>query len=719
MAFASPSEDSFSVRVLHSKADRFVPHPKVARTLKLRNELRERLRAASASLFSIDALFYERLVERAVDGQPGGDGAWCPSLVEAERIVDALEQQCKLATLIEKKISARTTIIKALMKTCCFNNLSRVKRQSIFDRTSSKIDGLKAPDAETVLIKQSSRRSISIAALIGDGAGTTTSCECSDASHIRIARLLEQLDDATDEVTVAIIVWRLNLSRPLPFFVDGNNYLLLIFDDAETLIVEATSHLVEQAGGHSLFNAKSCPFFYMSRYLGSGRRRDHTSRLSNVDNDLRFKTILAVINRELSTQEQLVDEIESAASSGVHLLPLCPCFYRVPLYIGEDGGEQLEMTIPDFVVESKADWARIRAFIDDHYPRMYPKQMRVMLKATSLPVYLVQPATTSMSSDCRSSGTAGKMPLAPLKHRKVLEELPKESQYVTVDVVDERNRITSAGMYYIMQRMLQQDPLVVSKSLRWIELCCQHARNILQEPFGSVVQGVRKAAAAKKQRDAQVCHSLQVMLQPVSSLDALVRQIYGDSAFAQYPQEHGRVDVLERSMGSSMKVSSVLALQRQSVRRFGIRIFRRWLRSTMRRMQRHEVILEMKEQNERDHLSARFASWREFRHMRVQQRKAAKLYRRVSLLQHLRKRYNKWKTFVLQKQIAKQLHNALVGGFYRRWISFFAFRKALKFQGNKADYHFLKAVGFMGKILGQPKPSLRSVADLTMKKLML
>lgn len=421
MSFGPPKDGRPYVptaKRVHRLSERFPKTVDEARRDKHRDTLTAKLHAhltsPASGLSWLDALLYERLFsDKVVPFAPSAGlartavgtsashdcidpaGFWCPTVATLERLVEMLDTQDALRRRCIAAVRRRNEVLEKILSSTCyaarrFEQRERDVRRSLSGLGSSpnllqqqsSSGGSFSPSHKTSPTRSSSRggrggytlqplslmqlwpndvtrQYLQRVSLSGFDACNLPKphVNCSVASHKQLAELLEELDGATDDVVGLVILWRLQLNRPLPFVFGGHNVILMIQNELETLVTSITSHLTEQAGGQAMYTAKECPFHYVSRYAGgtgavsslhasshressavAGGAGEPRARHQPPINQHIAKTMAHTVGRELSTQLKLVEAGGRLAEGrGFHVPPLGN--YLVSLAGSDEAGE--------------------------------------------------------------------------------------------------------------------------------------------------------------------------------------------------------------------------------------------------------------------------------------------------------------------------------------------------------------------------------------------
>ena len=258
MYFAHPTDRSYAHRMPHKKSERFVCHPHSAERQeeqqRLLRELQMLVADPCAGTSWLDGLILRELIgHTAVPDIPlhssnhktkapsaSVENVMTPQDVTATHLANVIQilvQQRQLSKEVCARIGFRNKIVDQILRETCAGSL-----------------------APTATAESGSP---------GSGSPTTSPqkrIRCSPACHVRLAKLLQSLDHATDAVVSGVLRWRMNLRQPLPFLFDGSNYLLRIEDEVTSLVPKCEVHLKEAAGG--CFTREGCEFYFSSAYSG-------------------------------------------------------------------------------------------------------------------------------------------------------------------------------------------------------------------------------------------------------------------------------------------------------------------------------------------------------------------------------------------------------------------------------------------------------------------
>lgn len=157
-------------------------------------------RAAAAGLPWIDKIMYRTELLQ---------GASVSSLARITKLNRLLERQAELSASILSHVQRREGLINKLLMTCAFDHAHE---------------------------------------------------ECSHSAHRTSCETLRSVDDETDEIIRLVLKWRQGLALPLPFMVDGENYLLRM--GSQMALGKGLAHV----GGHLRNTCRHLQYYYASSF---------------------------------------------------------------------------------------------------------------------------------------------------------------------------------------------------------------------------------------------------------------------------------------------------------------------------------------------------------------------------------------------------------------------------------------------------------------------
>ncbi|CUI15255.1 Hypothetical protein, putative [Bodo saltans] len=213
--------------------------------------------AASAGLPWIDKLMYRGELL---------DGASVSALSRITKLNRLLQRQAELATSILVHVRQREGLINKLLMTCAFDHAHE---------------------------------------------------ECSHNAHRQSCEILRVVDDETDEIIRLIALWRKGLALPLPFMVDGENYLLRM--GTQIALGKGLAHV----GGHLRNTCRHLQYFYASSF----------DPVVVETNKVLQRQELFVLRDELESQTKLCEESLRLARMGMYM-PVLKFRHRGPAASG-------------------------------------------------------------------------------------------------------------------------------------------------------------------------------------------------------------------------------------------------------------------------------------------------------------------------------------------------------------------------------------------------
>jgi hypothetical protein len=127
--------------------------------------------------------------------------------------------------------------------------------------------------------------------------------ECSHNAHRQSCETLRVVDDETDEIIRLILLWRRGLALPLPFMVDGENYLLRM--GSQIALGKGLAHV----GGHLRNTCRHLQYFYASSF----------DPVVVETNKVLQRPELFVLRDELDSQTKLCEESLRLARMGMYM----------------------------------------------------------------------------------------------------------------------------------------------------------------------------------------------------------------------------------------------------------------------------------------------------------------------------------------------------------------------------------------------------------------
>lgn len=150
--------------------------------------------------------------------------------------------------------------------------------------------------------------------------------KCSNAMHRDACEWLKCVDDETDHIVRLVMDWRQALSWPLPFMINGENYLMRMATQIEP--GKGLAHL----GAHLRSTCRHLPFYYASSF----------DPMVLETNRVLLRKELFVLRDELSLQMQHCEEALRLARMGVYQ-PVLKFRHRLPHSGGGAGATRLLM----------------------------------------------------------------------------------------------------------------------------------------------------------------------------------------------------------------------------------------------------------------------------------------------------------------------------------------------------------------------------------------
>lgn len=281
-----------------------------------RERVRFRTLCQQCSVPWLDRLIYEHyVVSKCIDAPPAAPVAvsplpqeegpgpaflpyapFVPTLRHLAALNDKLERQKSLAEQVMILVSERQAIIHSISHDLCI---------SCRKNRSQRCTTLDDPPPPPLF---SSTRSLP----------PSEPVKCSDASHRRMCNLLRQHDKTTDELVSRILQWREVLLQPTPFLVGGENYLLHIKRDVDTILSQCYLHLVDGVGG--VAQSEHVAYFYVSSYISLAQRQEAAQYFltssTRVFDPLSMSMSMSVLNTTISSprQETMMQSKKSVAA---------------------------------------------------------------------------------------------------------------------------------------------------------------------------------------------------------------------------------------------------------------------------------------------------------------------------------------------------------------------------------------------------------------------
>ncbi|CUG86181.1 Hypothetical protein, putative [Bodo saltans] len=306
--------------------------------------------------------------------------------------------------------------------------------------------------------------------------------------------------------------------------------------------------------------------------------------------------------------------------------------------------------------------------------------------------------------------------------RRCIPAFVEDSAFLPVVVVDHAGYVTNGGLHYLLHREVDREgPVVLQRTRQWLRECYTQGRMILEEPFGSVVephmqqlafeQSEAAALVAEEEqqalRDGRPPRPVRELLRhrrnrsvvPVEDygndekLDKLVLVAYQGGAAVRTPPPGASKNKTSQNQSLSSPPSSPLGgdggaldvqppaiiedeealkrlvtLQRRSVKRFGLRMLRVWLRFHMHQVHRNEITTDLLEKNTGEWLRRRFVTWLKLTTRRRSARQRTEVFKVAMEQRLLRRRFATWKIVLLSRAVAKNFNQWLYRDAYFRWL---------------------------------------------------